>query len=164
MDHIHHNLFSLLLLTIMLSSQVHQSSSWWFSSGKNPHTVSASDEPPDLYLIGAEFALESLHNDENAINLVESAKLQMRASKSCWVNAYGNLFASCSKIVSDQDLKDRLTWDLSDCFQKHSGRLSFPYCNPKYPTKNCLKELDDDAHKVFLQYFLQIDSICHQLQ
>lgn len=31
-------------------------------------------------------------------------------------------------------------------------------------TKDCLKQLDDDAHKVYLQYFFQIDSICHQLQ
>ncbi|KAI3462200.1 hypothetical protein Pfo_018863 [Paulownia fortunei] len=163
MDH-HHQLFRLLVFIILLS-QVHQSwGGWWFSSNKQAHTSTNPSDNMFVVKVGAEFALDSLDNDEKAMNLVENAKLQMRASKSCWVNAYGNLFSGCSKIVADQDLKDRLTWDLSDCFQKHSGRPSFPYCNPKYPTKNCLKELDDDAHKVYLQYFLQIDSICHQLQ
>lgn len=164
MDH-HHQMFRLLVFVILLS-QVSQSwGGWWFSSNKQSRTsANPSDDLSIPNLVGAEFALDSLDNDERAMNLVENAKLQMRASKSCWVNAYGNLFAGCSKIVADQDLKDKLTWDLSDCFQKHSGRPSFPYCNTKYPIKNCLKQLDDDAHKVYLQYFLQIDSICHQLQ
>ncbi|KAK6127431.1 hypothetical protein DH2020_038820 [Rehmannia glutinosa] len=151
----------LLTFTILLSES---SAGWWFSSDKQTSQENTNDLPV-LKLVGAEFALDTLDNDEKAINLVENAKLQMRvSSKSCWLNAYGNLFVGCSKIVADQDLKDRLTWDLSDCFQKHSGRPPFPYCNLNYPIKSCLKELDDDEHKVFLQYFLQIDSICHQLQ
>ncbi|KAL8550118.1 hypothetical protein ACS0TY_008808 [Phlomoides rotata] len=155
----------LFLITILVLQLYQSCGAWWFSSNKKEETI---PNPPDdlsfLSLVGAEFALDSLENDERTMNLVDNARLQMRASKSCWVNAYGNMFAGCSKIAADQNLKDRLAWDLSDCFQKHSGRTSFPYCNPKYPTKNCLKQLDDDAHKVYLQYFLQIDSICHQLQ
>ncbi|EPS69046.1 hypothetical protein M569_05723, partial [Genlisea aurea] len=117
-------------------------------------------------IVGAEFTMESLEGDQKAMAEVEKAKsLQMRSSdKSCWVNAYENVFSGCSKIVADEELKARLTWDLSDCFQEHSGRPAFPYCNPKYPTKKCLQELDDNAHKVYLQYFLQIEPICHQLQ
>lgn len=155
-----------ILNLIILSSQLHQPmGGWWFSNNKHTHHNPSLDDPSSIiHHVGAEFALNSLENDEKAMNLVENAKLQMRTSQSCWVKAYSNLFAGCTKIVSDQDLKDRLTWDLSDCFHKHSGRPPFPFCDTKFPTKNCLKQLDDDAHKVFLQYFLQIDSICHQLQ
>lgn len=155
-----------LFATSILLSQFHQPCyGWsWFSSEEQSQTIPDSSADSVLSLVGAEFALDSLENDEGTMNLVENAKLRMRASQSCWANAYGNMFAGCSKIVGDQELKDRLAWDLSDCFQKHSGRKDFPFCNPKYPTKNCLKQLDDDAHKVYLQYFLQIDSICHQLQ
>ncbi|KAH6808047.1 hypothetical protein C2S51_029155 [Perilla frutescens var. frutescens] len=160
----HRKWFRLLVFLIILLSQ--GSRAWWFSSNKQTHTHASHDDASSSIInhVGAEFALDSLDNDEKAINLVENAKLQMRASHSCWVNSYQNLFAGCTKIAADQDLKDKLTWDLSNCFMKHSGRAEFPYCDAKYPTRNCLKKLDDDAHKVFLQYFLQIDSICHQLQ
>ncbi|XP_057789430.1 protein GAMETE EXPRESSED 1-like [Salvia miltiorrhiza] len=148
-----------IAVVIIVSWQLHPASGFWWSSSDTAAT------PPSVSNHGgAEFALDSFENDEWAMNLIENGNHQMRASQSCWVKAYENLFGGCTKIAADEDFKDRLTWDLSDCFQKHSGRRPFPYCNPKYPTKNCLNQLDKEAHNVFLQYFLRIDSICHQLQ
>ncbi|KAK6158577.1 hypothetical protein DH2020_005891 [Rehmannia glutinosa] len=88
----------------------------------------------------------------------------MVAPNSCWQTAYQNVFEGCAKTLADEELRSRLAWHLSDCFQRHTGRPSFPYCDPKSNMKKCLKNLDRDAHKIYLEYFLETNSICHQLQ
>ncbi|KAL5081231.1 hypothetical protein RYX36_009652 [Vicia faba] len=88
----------------------------------------------------------------------------MFGSNVCWQNAYKNLFAGCSEILATNDKRSRLAWHLSDCFQRDSGRPSFPHCDSKTPIAKCLRNLDDLAHKVYLEFYLETNSICYQLQ
>ncbi|KAL8521497.1 hypothetical protein ACS0TY_011858 [Phlomoides rotata] len=111
----------------------------------------------------SDFSMEAL-NDRKGVQLIEKAKNKMRAPNTCWQNAYLNVFEGCAKTLADEELRSRLAWHLSDCFQRHTGRPAFSYCDPKSPITDCLKKLDGGAHKVFLEYFLETNSICHQLQ
>ncbi|XP_057492446.1 LOW QUALITY PROTEIN: protein GAMETE EXPRESSED 1-like [Actinidia eriantha] len=107
--------------------------------------------------------MESLGN-RKGIQLVENAKNKMTTSNSCWQNAYGNLFAGCSEILASEEKRSRLAWHLSDCFQKDSGRPGFPYCDAKSNMLQCLTKLDEDSRKIYLEFYLETNSICHQLQ
>ncbi|XP_026434317.1 protein GAMETE EXPRESSED 1-like [Papaver somniferum] len=109
------------------------------------------------------FSMEPL-NEPNGIKLVEDAKQYLDSPNSCWRNAYRNLFATCPAILLDNEKKSRLAWELSDCFQKGSGRASFPKCDSRAKMQTCCKKLDDSAHKIYHGYYLKTDSICHQLQ
>ncbi|GMP74594.1 hypothetical protein CsSME_00031980 [Camellia sinensis var. sinensis] len=88
----------------------------------------------------------------------------MVASNSCWQNAYQNLFAGCSEILAGEEKRSRLAWHLSDCFQKDSGRPPLPHCDAKSSMLKCLTKLDEDARKIYLEFYLETNSICHQLQ
>ncbi|KAH7683796.1 Methyl-accepting chemotaxis protein (MCP) signaling domain-containing protein [Dioscorea alata] len=139
--------------------------SWPFSS-------SASSTPPPhfhgdtnaLNRMVTEFSMDDVGNDPRAVKLIENAKERLLSSNSCWQSAYQNLFAGCSEILSDKDKQSRLAWLLTDCFQKDSGRPTLPSCNSGAQMLTCLKKLDDAEHKVYLEFFLETNSICHQLQ
>jgi hypothetical protein len=88
----------------------------------------------------------------------------MVGSNACWQNAYQHLFAGCSKILAADEKRSRLAWHLSDCFQRDSGRDSFPHCDSKTSISSCLRNLDDHGHKVYLEFYLETNSICYQLQ
>ncbi|GMP36378.1 hypothetical protein CsSME_00008522 [Camellia sinensis var. sinensis] len=88
----------------------------------------------------------------------------MVAPNSCWQNAYQNLFAGCSEILADEEKRSRLAWHLSDCFQKDSGRPLLPHCDAKSSMLKCLTKLDEDARKIYHEFYLETNSICHQLQ
>ncbi|KAJ6370815.1 hypothetical protein OIU77_001342 [Salix suchowensis] len=88
----------------------------------------------------------------------------MVGTNSCWQNAYQHLFAGCSQILAIEEKRWRFAWHLSDCFQKDSGRPAFPYCDTKSAMVNCLKMLNDNEHKVYLEFSLETNSICYQLQ
>ncbi|RZC50552.1 hypothetical protein C5167_018974, partial [Papaver somniferum] len=112
----------------------------------------------------AKFSME-LPNDPKGIESVETAQQRLASRpNSCWQNAYENLFATCSVILKDDGKRSRLAWQLSDCFQKDSGRPSFPSCDSRSDMLKCLTKLDESAHKIYLEFYLQINSICHQLQ
>ncbi|KAD6453077.1 hypothetical protein E3N88_07782 [Mikania micrantha] len=111
----------------------------------------------------AEFSMES-SSSKNGMMLVEKAKRKAALSNTCWQNAYQNLFAGCSEILAGEEQRSRLAWHLSDCFQKDTGRPQFPYCDIKYAMVNCLKKLDEDAHRIYLEFYLETNAICHQLQ
>lgn len=153
MDHLLF-LFSILVLL----SQTDLSWSWFFSSNEEAHSEKVFHKN-----VVSEFSMEAL-NDKNGIQLVENAKNKMLSPNSCWQSAYQNVFKGCAKTLADEELRSRLAWHLSDCFQRHTGRPSFPYCDPKSNMKKCLQNLDRDAHKIYLEYFLETNSICHQLQ
>uniref|UniRef100_A0A6N2N9S7 Protein GAMETE EXPRESSED 1 n=1 Tax=Salix viminalis TaxID=40686 RepID=A0A6N2N9S7_SALVM len=103
-------------------------------------------------------------SDEKGMKLVEKAKSKMVGTNSCWQNAYQHLFAGCSQILAIEEKRWRFAWHLSDCFQKDSGRPAFPYCDTKSAMVNCLKMLNDNEHKVYLEFSLETNSICYQLQ
>ena len=139
--------------------------SWaWFSSS-NKETPSIESSSPNRGILGsvAESSIEGFH-DSKGMKLVENAKEKMAASNSCWQNAYQHLFAGCSEILTDNEKRSRLAWHLSDCFQRDSGRPPFAQCDPKSSMAKCLRNLDGLAYKVYIEFYLETNSICHQLQ
>ncbi|KAJ9565136.1 hypothetical protein OSB04_001102 [Centaurea solstitialis] len=157
--------YGILWVIVLLSNNI-ESFSWFFSSGKVKSVekpleqLSDNDASRDVV---ADFSMESF-NSEKGMTLVEKAKRKAALTNSCWQNAYQNLFAGCSEILAEEDQRSRLAWHLSDCFQKESGRSPFPYCDVKTPMRNCLPRLDKDAHGIYLEFYLETNSICHQLQ
>ncbi|KAI3700861.1 hypothetical protein L2E82_45502 [Cichorium intybus] len=162
MNHYKHNNFGILWMLLFLSNNI-ESFSWFSTNGK----IDSSEKPlvfPDVSNdVVAEFSMESFNN-KKGMTLVEKAKRKAVVSNSCWQNAYQNLFAGCSEILAGEEQRSRLAWHLSDCFQKDTGRSHFPYCDVKSPMVNCLKKLDEDAHRIYLEFYLETNSICHQLQ
>ncbi|GJT04113.1 protein gamete expressed 1 isoform X1 [Tanacetum coccineum] len=160
----YHKHFILVTLWILvLLSQSSESFSWFFSSGKADSSENPSEFPETSRDLVAEFSMESL-NSKKGMMLVEKARRKASLSNSCWQKAYQNLFAGCSEILAREEQRSRLAWHLSDCFQKDTGRSPFPYCDVKLPMVNCLKKLDEDAHRVYLEFYLETNAICHQLQ
>ncbi|KAM7507853.1 hypothetical protein LguiA_018306 [Lonicera macranthoides] len=151
--------YNLLCLLILLSQNC---SSWgWLFTSKDPPP--SSDDTVINNDAIAEFSMEPLSNPKG-MKLVENAQRKVVSSNSCWQNAYMNLFSGCSEILAAEEKRSRLAWHLSDCFQKDSGRPGFPLCDSKSLMVNCLKKLDEDARKIYLEFYLETNSICHQLQ
>lgn len=152
-----------VLAFILLLHNYQPVAGWWFSS-KEAHGNDQYQEtkgiPKDMV---AEFSMEPLNNP-NAMKLVENARRMVVSENSCWQNAYRNLFEGCSEILAGEEMRSRFAWHLSDCFQRDSGRPDFPYCDVKSSMMSCRKKLDENAHKVYLEFFLETNSICHQLQ
>lgn len=155
----HYNLLCLLILL----SQNCPSWGWLFSSKDPPPNSNPTDDSVIYDDAIAEFSMEPLSNPKG-MKLVENAQRKVVSSNSCWQNAYTNLFAGCSEILAAEEKRSRLAWHLSDCFQKDSGRPAFPRCDSKSLMVNCLKKLDEDARKIYLEFYLETNSICHQLQ
>ncbi|KAL0000040.1 hypothetical protein SO802_019642 [Lithocarpus litseifolius] len=135
-----------LLLLLILTSCSTKCISWgWFSSSEETQFdekafVTTDNSGP------AKFSME-VFNDQKGARLVESARTKLAGANSCWQNAYQNLFAGCSDIFAGDEKRSRFAWHLSDCFQKESGRLPFPPCDPKSAMAKCLKGLNEHAHK-----------------
>ncbi|KAK2421960.1 protein GAMETE EXPRESSED [Trifolium repens] len=153
-----------LFIFILFSSSLRCESWGWFSSTKESHSSERSyGNQANFKGSNAEFSIEPF-NDPKGIQLVENAKNKMVGSNACWQNAYQHLFAKCSEILAADEERSRLAWHLSDCFQRDSGRPSFPHCDSKTSIASCLRNLDDHGHKVYLEFYLETNSICYQLQ
>ncbi|KAI9176730.1 hypothetical protein LWI28_006467 [Acer negundo] len=162
----HNNLLFLLLILVCFSDSC-MSWSW------NPFAAGKAEEPPDDVWsvtgsggdVDAQFSLEAFDN-QKGIQLVEKAKQKMMlGSNSCWHTAYRQIFDACSEIISDDNEKrKRFAWDLSNCFQQNSARAPFPVCHTSTPMKKCLAKLNDNDYRVYLEFFLETNSICYQLQ
>lgn len=160
MAHGSHLVLVLILLCFSLKCE-----SWgWFSSSKEaPSSGSSYANGGNYRGSNAEFSIEAF-NDQKGVKLIENAQRKMVGSNTCWQNAYQHLFSGCSEILAADEKRSRFAWHLSDCFQRDSGRSSFPHCDPKSPIATCLRALDDIAHKVYLEFYLETNSICYQLQ
>ncbi|KAJ1399813.1 gamete-like protein [Sesbania bispinosa] len=153
-----------LLVLVFLSFSLSCESWGWFSSSKETPSSERSYANEGTFRgSNAEFSIEAF-NDQKGMKLIENAKNKMVGSNTCWQNAYKHLFAGCSEILAADEKRSRLAWHLSDCFQRDSGRPSFPHCDPKCSIAICLRGLDDLAHKVYLEFYLETNSICYQLQ
>ncbi|KAF5749899.1 hypothetical protein HS088_TW03G00226 [Tripterygium wilfordii] len=159
---------SCVLFFLILISISPKCLSWpsWFSSSKESNC--ATDKPSSCTKdhsngFAAKFSLES-PKDMKALNRIENANNKLVASNSCWQNAYRHLFSGCSDIIATEEKRQRFAWHLSDCFQKDSGKTPFPYCDTESPTVDCLKRLNEHEHKVYLEFWLETNSICYQLQ
>ncbi|KAL8196017.1 hypothetical protein R6Q57_025017 [Mikania cordata] len=156
---IHYNMGILWVFVLLL--QTTNSLSWFFSSEKADYSKKHSSETSHDSV--GEFSMESF-DSKKGVSLVERAKKKAALPNSCWQNAYQNLFAGCSHILAVEEQRSRLAWQLSDCFQKDSGRSPFPYCDPKSRMVDCFKRLDKEAHSIYLEFYLETNTICHQLQ
>ncbi|KAG4387416.1 hypothetical protein AAZX31_11G219000 [Glycine max] len=158
-DHRSHLLVFILLLFLLRG----ESWGWFSSSQETPSSDKAHANEGNFRVPSAEFSIESF-NDHKGVKLIENAKKKMISSNSCWQNAYQHLFAGCSEILAVDEKRSRLAWHLSDCFQRDSGRSPFPHCDPKSSIAVCSRSLDDLAHKVYLEFYLETNTICYQLQ
>ncbi|KAL5067149.1 hypothetical protein RYX36_018036 [Vicia faba] len=153
-----------LVVLILVSLSLRCESWGWFSSSKEKHySERLNGNEANFRGSSAEFSIEAF-NDPKGMKVLENAKNKMVGSNTCWQKAYQHLFAGCSEILAVDDKRSRLAWHLSDCFQRDSGRASFPHCDPKASIATCLKSLDSVAHSVYLEFYLETNSICYQLQ
>ncbi|XWS47346.1 hypothetical protein CRYUN_Cryun14cG0144600 [Craigia yunnanensis] len=158
-----------LLLILILQSQTCLSLSWpsWgriLYSGQTQNPGKPFDNWAITGDFSAEFSLKAVDYTEG-IQLVENAKRKLVSSNSCWQRAYQQIFAACSEIIGDDSEKrKRFAWDLCNCFQNDSGRPYFPQCKPKSSMQKCLAKLDDISYQTYLQFFLETNTICYQLQ
>ncbi|CAA6664750.1 unnamed protein product [Spirodela intermedia] len=111
----------------------------------------------------AQFSVEPF-NDESGKKILADARTKLLTLNSCWQEAYRGLFSSCSEIITDEEKHSRLAWQLSDCFIRDSGRPAVPVCTARSAMKDCRKKLSDFEHEIYLQFFIQTNSLCHQLQ
>ncbi|XP_074310180.1 protein GAMETE EXPRESSED 1-like [Silene latifolia] len=158
--------FVLFVLTFLaFPSDVRSWGGWFSSSRQSTPPPSGANNKADWGSNGlvAEFSVDGM-NDPNAVELIENARRKLGGSNPCWFNAYQNLFSSCSEIFAAEEKRSRLAWLLSDCFQRDSGRDSFPKCDSNSKMVNCLRKLKDDEHRTYLEFYLTTNSICHQLQ
>ncbi|XP_057972665.1 protein GAMETE EXPRESSED 1 [Malania oleifera] len=153
----------LFLSFLLLFFQNCQSWSWFQSSTETRFAENPSGANDMFKGSVAEFSMEGL-TDRKGIKLVENARQKLVASNSCWQNAYRNLFAGCAEVIAVEEKRSKLAWYLSDCFQKDSGRPPFPSCDTRTAMKRCLAKLDEDERRIYLEFYLETNSICHQLQ
>ncbi|KAF8769033.1 hypothetical protein HU200_007013 [Digitaria exilis] len=136
-----------------------------FSSSTSGSSGMANQRTPVMELDGAvaDFAIDD-PNNPLALKLLENARNKVAGPKNCWQEAYRKLFASCGEIMADKERQSRLAWHLSSCFQEDSGRPPFPSCAEGSKMKNCCKRLSESEGKVYLEFFLETNTLCHQLQ
>ncbi|KAL6657397.1 hypothetical protein ACP70R_005177 [Stipagrostis hirtigluma subsp. patula] len=117
-------------------------------------------------VVVADFSIDggARGDDPRGARLLENARRRIAAPATCWNEAYGRLFASCADIMADKELQARLAWHLSSCFQEDSGRPPLPPCDERSAMVHCRKRLTDSEGKVFLEFFLETGTLCHQLQ
>ncbi|KAF8100885.1 hypothetical protein N665_0214s0045 [Sinapis alba] len=159
MDHFNRR-FLLFIFIILLDSSILSHSWGWFSSSSGQNTDSSFSQPIKS---NPEFSIE-VFNDHKAVQVLENAKNQLVGPSSCWQTAYGYLLSGCKNMVATEEQRKRFAWHLSDCFQKESGRPNFPTCNDRSTMMSCLKKLDDHEHKIYLEFMLETNTICQQLQ
>ncbi|RLN34888.1 protein GAMETE EXPRESSED 1-like [Panicum miliaceum] len=158
------NAWSVLLILIclwMCPLRTHGFSWNIFSSS----STTANQRAPVMELEDAvaDFAMDGA-NDPRGLKLLENARNKLAGPRNCWQEAYQKLFASCSEIMADKERQSRLAWHLSSCFQEDSGRPPFPSCADGSKMVHCLKPLSESEGKVFLEFFLETNTLCHQLQ
>nr|QGN65378.1 GEX1 [Oryza meyeriana var. granulata] len=154
----------LILACLWLCPRGSSGFSWNIFSSPSASTAGERSAPM-LELDGAvaDFSMDGT-NDPRGLKLLENARSKLAGPKNCWQEAYRRLFASCGDIMADKEKQSRLAWHLSSCFQEDSGRPPFPPCGEVSRMVYCRKRLGDSEDKVFLEFFLETNTLCHQLQ
>ncbi|KAL5200994.1 hypothetical protein ABZP36_035348 [Zizania latifolia] len=159
--------FVVLILTCLWLCPGRSSGFSWniFSSSSSSSATAGAEPSPMMELDGAvaDFSMDG-SNDPRGVKLLENARSKLAGPKNCWQEAYRKLFASCGDIMADKEKQSRLAWHLSSCFQEDSGRPPFPSCSEHSKMVHCRKRLGDSEGKVFLEFFLETNTLCHQLQ
>nr|QGN65440.1 GEX1 [Oryza coarctata] len=159
--------FVMLILACLCLRPRRSSGFSWniFSSSSSSSATTSERSTPMMGLDGAvaDFSIDGT-NDPRGLKLLENARSKLAGNKNCWQEAYRRLFASCGDIMADKEKQSRLAWHLSSCFQEDSGRPPFPSCGEGSMMVHCRKRLGDSEDKVFLEFFLETNTLCHQLQ
>ncbi|XP_010422541.1 PREDICTED: protein GAMETE EXPRESSED 1-like [Camelina sativa] len=155
--------FLLFLLVLLIDSPLTCHSWGWFSSSSSENTDSSSYSRSSHRRSNPEFSIE-VFSDQKAVRVLEDAKNKLVGPNSCWQNAYRYLFSGCKETIATEEKRKRFAWHLSDCFLKDSGRPAFPTCSDDSTMMSCLKKLDDHEHKIYLEFMLETNTICQQLQ
>ncbi|KAG0525360.1 hypothetical protein BDA96_06G049600 [Sorghum bicolor] len=147
------NLWPVLLISICFlfcPVRIHGFSWNIFSSSSAPK---GGDRAPMMELEGAvaDFALDGT-NDPRGLKLLENARNKLAGPRNCWQEA-------CSEIMADKERQSRLAWHLSSCFQEDSGRLPFAPCAEVSKIVHCRKRLSESEGKVFLEFFLETNTL-----
>ncbi|XP_015696583.1 protein GAMETE EXPRESSED 1 [Oryza brachyantha] len=157
----------LILACLWLCPRRSSGFSWnIFSSSSSSSATAGERSAPMMELDGgavADFSMDGT-NDPRGLKLLENAWGKLAGPKNCWQEAYRKLFASCGEIMADKEKQSRLAWHLSSCFQEDSGRPPFPRCGESSEMVYCRKRLGDSEDQVFLEFFLETNTLCHQLQ
>nr|QGN65386.1 GEX1 [Oryza coarctata] len=155
----------LILACLWLCPRRSSGFSWNIFSSSSSAMAGERSGAPIMEVDGAvaDFSVDEA-NDPRAVKLLENARRKLAGPKNCWQEAYRRLFASCGDIMADKEKQSRLAWHLSSCFQEDSGRLPFPPCGEGCRMVHCRKRLGDSEDKVFLEFFLETNTLCHQLQ
>ncbi|TVU09729.1 hypothetical protein EJB05_43222 [Eragrostis curvula] len=156
----------LLILTCLWICPARTSGfSWNIFSSSSSATTGGERAPPMMELDGAvaDFTMDGA-NDPRGVKLLENARNRLVGPKNCWQEAYRKLFASCGEIMADKEKQSRLAWHLSSCFQEDSGWTPFPSCAKGSKMVHCRKRLGQSEDQVFLEFFLETNTLCHQLQ
>ncbi|XP_039059910.1 protein GAMETE EXPRESSED 1-like [Hibiscus syriacus] len=153
-----HGILHFLLILLSVST-ICQSWSFFSFSSKPSHSPEELSHGDSV----AEFSMDCL-NDEKGTRLLQDAKTRLVGTNSCWRTAYEHLLSGCKDIIATSEKRSRFAWHLSDCFQKDSGRPPLPFCHTDSAMVDCLKKLNDLEHKVYLDFWLETNSICYQLQ
>nr|QGN65402.1 GEX1 [Oryza ridleyi] len=157
--------FVLLFLACLWLCPQRSSGFSWNIFSSSASTPAGDRSSPMMELDGAvaDFSMDGT-NDPRGLKLLENARSKLAGPKNCWQEAYRRLFASCGDIMADKEKQSRLAWHLSSCFQEDSGRPPFPSCGEGSRMVHCRKRLGDSEDKVFLEFFLETNTLCHQLQ
>lgn len=152
-----------VVLMLLLCSAT--SATAWSLFSSSPSKKKATPPQLDGATVVADFSIDGGTKDPRGTKLMENAQGRIAAGPDTWWNvAYGRLFSSCANIMADKELQSRLAWHLSSCFQEDSGRPPLPHCDERSAMLHCLKRLTDSEHKIFLEFFLETNTLCHQLQ
>ncbi|KAM3391950.1 hypothetical protein ACQJBY_013224 [Aegilops geniculata] len=157
-------------LAILSPSLCPVTSAWGiFSSSSSKPTSQTVAAPPLPDDDGggrtvADFSMEGGGGGPRGVELLDGARRRIAGPASCWGEAYRGLFASCAHIMSDKERQSRLAWRLSACYQQDSGRPPLPPCDEQSRMVHCRKRLSEHEEKVFLEFFLETNTLCHQLQ
>ncbi|CAH8279768.1 unnamed protein product [Arabidopsis lyrata] len=156
--------FLMFLLIVLLDSPLTCHSWGWFSSSSSSSAKDTySSSFSRSYKSNPDFSME-VFSDQKAVRVLKDAKNKLDGPNSCWQNAYSYLFTGCKETIATEEKRKRFAWYLSDCFIKDSGRTAFPTCKDESTMMSCLKKLDDHEHKIYLDFLLETNTICQQLQ
>lgn len=155
-------MIELVILLLLIITPFHSTSLWIpFISSSNSGKLNVDVK---VAATTSGFSMQAYEPQQDSLALVDDARKKQMSLNTCWQKAYRSLFASCSQIIADEEKHNQLAWQLSDCFVKDSGRPGFPRCKFDSPMKDCRRKLEDFDNDIYLQFFIQTNSICHQLQ
>jgi len=151
----------LLAISILLLCSAPNAASWSIFSRRTSKDEAGT--PPPL-TVAPGFSIDGARNDPRGARLVDNARRRMEGPAACWGQAYTRLFASCADIMADKERQSRLAWHLTSCFQEDSGRPPLPDCDDRSAMLHCRRRLSESEDMVFLEFFLETNTLCHQLQ